>query len=413
MLVTEMESQFQILRSFSEVESIRDIWTRLQWHPNSDIDFYRIVCESMATVIRPHVLVLWREGVPISILVGRLEDDRLTVRVGYSTIPGPRTRSLVFIYGGLLGSPSPEECTLMVGKILSALRRGEADRVFFNHLPTNGSLYAALMTIPRFYPRDWISSVQVHRRLTLSGTIQEFKGRLSPKMRKNLRWYANRLDKEHNGEVRIGCFSKPSEFEAMMNSIESVAARTYQRGLGSGIGSSWEDRSRLQLKADRGVLLSFLLYVKDKPCAFWVGTHYGNTFHSEYMGFDPEYKKFSPGMYLLIKVIERFYSLEGDRKITAIDFGLGDAEYKRVIADEEWNDASPCIFAPTLKGMALNAYRIPLTNLDRFGRLLLSDHLENRVKRIWRDRMARRATSVALRRVHDAGSRDEDRGSSL
>jgi len=396
-----MESYVQILRGFSEIEAIRDVWTGMQWHPNSDIDFFRMVCESMPSLVRPHVLVVWRDGAPRSILVGRVENDRLTVRVGYSNISGPKTRSLVFVYGGLLGVPSQEECDLLVGKILSVLRRGEADRVFFNHLPTNLPLYEALTRIPRFYSRDCGSCLQVHRRLRLSSSVMEFRSRLSPRVRSNMRWKANRLVKEFDGEVRIDCFTKPSEVESMMGVIESVASHTYQRGLGSGIGSSREDRMRLQMKAERGMLLSFILYLKDKPCAFWTGTLYGSTFHSDYMGYDPEYRKVSPGTYLLIKVIEKFCSQESDRKVLAIDFGLGDAEYKRVICDEEWNDASPCIFAPTLRGAALNAYRIPLMNLDKFGRFLLSDHLESRVKRFWRDRVARRASSLAMRNEND------------
>jgi hypothetical protein len=398
-VMNQMESSVQILRSFSEIEAIRDVWTRMQWHPNADIDFYKMVSQSMTSVVRPHVLVLWRDGTPHAILAGRVENDRLSVRVGYTNIPGPKTRSLVFIYGGLLGSPSQTECALLVGKMLSTLRRGEAERVYFNHLPINSSLYEALTRIPRFYSRDYSSYIQVHRRLMLPANVAEFRGRLSPKVRSNLRWKANKLVKQHNGNVRIECLGKPSEVDAMIHAVESVAVNTYQRGLGVGFGNSREEKMRLQMKADRGWLRSFILYVEDIPCAFWSGTFYKETFHSEHMGYDSVYRQYSPGSYLLIKVIEELCSQGTAREVSAIDFGLGDAEYKRIVCDQEWKDACPCIFAPTLKGTALNAYRTPLIHLDKIGRFLLSDQLEQRVKRIWRERVARRVSFEAMRKT--------------
>jgi len=386
-----MESCVQVLRSFTEVEAIRDVWMRMQWHPNSDIDFYRMVGQSMPSVVRPHVLVLWRDGVPQAILAGRVEDDTLTVRAGRSSISGSRTRSLVFIYGGLLGSPTHGECTLLVGKILSTLRRGEADRVFFNHLPVNSILHEALTRIPRFYSRDYCSFIQVHRRLQLPASPAEFRGSLSPKVRSNLRWKANKLIKQHHGDVRIDCYAKPSEFELMIHAIETVAANTYQRGFGSGFGGTADDRMRLQMKSQKGWLRSFVLYVGDKPCAFWAGTLYGGTFHSDFVGYDSAFREYSVGSYLLVNVIEGLCAPGPEREVVAIDFGLGDAEYKRIVSDQEWKDASPCIFAPSLRGVALNAYRTPLMHLDKIGRFLLSDETKGRAKHLWRDGVASNA----------------------
>jgi len=388
-----MESGIQVLRSISEIEEMRGDWVRLQWHPNSDIDFYQVVLRSMPSVVRPHVLVLWRGGIPHAILVGRVENRRLTLKVGYSTIPGPKTRSLVFIYGGLLGTPSQEECKFLTEMIMVALRRGEADTVFFNHLRTDTLLYEALMKGPRFYSRDYCSSFQVHRFLTLHDSVAEFRSHISTGVRHNLRRQASKFEKHYGGNVRIDCLGKPGEIATMIRDVESIAEHTYQRGLGAGFEDSKEERQRLQLRAERGWLRSFILYVEDKPCAFWVGTLYKGTFHSDYMGFDPAFRQHSPGTYLLIKTLEGFCSQE-TRDARAVDFGLGDAQYKRIVSDQEWIDASPCIFAPNFKGIALNAYRTPLMHLDSMGHSLLNYHLQARLKRFWRDRVARHASSA-------------------
>jgi len=328
------------------------------------------------------------DAAPQVILAGRVEDDSLTARTGHVSMSGPRTRSLVFIYGGLLGNPTQGECSLLVGKMLSTLRRGEADRIFFNHLPVHSMLHEALTRIPRFYSRDYCSFIQIHRRLQLPSNLAEFRGRLSPKVRSNLRWKANKLIKQHLGDVRIDCFSKPSEFGPMIHAIESVAAGAYQRGPGTSFGSSADDRMRLQMKSDKGWLRSFVLFVGDRPCAFWSGTLYGGTFHSDFVGYDSAFREYSLGSYLLVKVIEGLCVPGPEREIVAIDFGIGDAEYKRIVSDQEWKDASPCIFAPSLKGVALNAYRTPLMHLEKIGRLLLNDGNERGTMRTMRDRVA-------------------------
>ena len=53
-----------------------------------------------------------------------------------------------------------------------------------------------------------------------------------------------------------------------------------------------------------GWLRAYLLYLGDRPCAFWIGMLYNGPFVSEYMSYDPEFRQFSPGMVLIMRVIE-------------------------------------------------------------------------------------------------------------
>ena len=385
-----MHSGVETLRSISEIEEIREFWMRMQWHPNSDIDFYQAVLKCLSSVVRPHVLVLWRDGVPQAILVGRLEDSRLNIHFGYSTIAGPANKTLVFVYGGVLGEPSSAECGLIMRTILGSLRAGEADRVFFNHLRTDCALYDAVLHVPQFFSRDYCTPGQMHRALTLPASFDDLRRSFTQRVRSNLRWEANRILKAHGGNVRIQCFARPEELEHMIQDCEKVAAQTYQRGLGAGFRDSPLDRALVQWKADKGWLRSYILYIQDQPRAFWSGTLYRGTLHSDHMAYDPAYRKYAPGKYLMMRTIEAFCEQKGQCEVEIIDFGLGDAEYKRMLCDRTWLDASPSVFAPNLRGIALNAYRTPLMQLDLIGRRLLSSSLEARVKRAWRNRVAGR-----------------------
>ena len=280
---------------------------------------------------------------------------------------------------------------MLVQEVVGSLRHGEADIAFFNHLRADSPLYAALGHLRGLLSRDYFPALQVHRSMTLPASVEEFWLRFSPKVRKNQRWQAKKLLNDHSGNVRIHCFREASELERMIQDVEQIAKKTYQRGLGVGFADSAVTRKRLYLNAEKGWLRTYVLYVQDRPCAFWSGTLYSREFHSDYMGYDPDYGKYSPGMYLIMKVIEGFCGASGEKEISGIDFGLGDAQYKEILGNLNWQDASFYLFAPTLRGAGLNAVRTPILLLDRIGRKLVERaNMLPKIKRLWRNRVAQR-----------------------
>ena len=98
----------------------------------------------------------------------------------------------------------------------------------------------------------------------------------------------------------------------------------------------------------------YVLYVNDKPCAYWWASLYDRTLYSEAMGFDTDYRRYSPGMYLLTKALEELCK-EG---VKAVDFGAGDFLYKRQFGNECWNETMVFyVFAPKLRTIYLNVLR--------------------------------------------------------
>jgi len=181
----------------------------------------------------------------------------------------------------------------------------------------------------------------------------------------------------------------------MIKDVESVARKTYQRGIGVGFVDTEEMRACLGLLARGGRLRAHLLYAAGEPRAFWVGTVHGHTFHSNFMGYDPGLSQYSPGMFLVMRVIEDLCSQEGQGRIREIDFGLGDAQYKRVLGDTQWGEASVYIYAPTLKGISLNALRTSGVLIDTILRAALERaRLFLTIKRLWRDHAVPRGCDV-------------------
>jgi hypothetical protein len=382
----------EIFRDNSELPQIRAIWESWHTHPNIDIDFYQTILRERSEILRPHVMLARREGCPQAMLVGRIERRHLAIKIGYLTLFQPNVRLLTLPFGGLLGRASDESCRALVREVINSLRRGEADLALFEPVPTESPLYHCVQTSPAWFCKDYLHTSQIHRSMAVPDSVESFYASLSPKVRKNLKWQAKKLLNDFSGEVRIACYCSPADLEVMIKDVESVAQKTYQRGLGVGFSNKSETRARLKLEAEMGWLRGYVLYLADKPCAFWLGTAYQRTFHSNFMGYDPAYANNSPGMFLVTKVLEGLCKQNGTGRPTQVDFGLGDAQYKKVLGTTSWEESGLYIFAPSLKGFTLNFLATSLGSLDRFARKLLDrTNLLGRIKNLWRKSARRTA----------------------
>jgi hypothetical protein len=351
----DSEAFVKVLRGIPELEEIREVWESWPGNRDSDIHSYLAYLRSNPGTSRPYVLEVCRAGKPDAILVGRIDRGRLVCRIGYVGV-SPRARIMYFVNGALRGNPSRENCELLVGGILKALSQGVADYAYLNFLRRESELFRLATAKPSLLCRDHVCVTQPHFAAALPATVEEFYRSLSPKVRKNQKSQAKKLVSHFGGAVRIQCFRKVEELDQMIQDVEQVARKSYQRGLGVGFVDSPRTREGLRLKAEKGWLRGYVLYLADRPGAFWLGDVNGTTFGSDYIGYDPEFSSRSPGMYLVMKVIEGF--CDGKRgDVTGVDFGQGYAQYKEVLSNQQWTECSVYIFAPRWKGISLNVLR--------------------------------------------------------
>jgi CelD/BcsL family acetyltransferase involved in cellulose biosynthesis len=96
-------------------------------------------------------------------------------------------------------------------------------------------------------------------------------------------------------------------------------------------------------------------------------------------------------MYLLQKLLE---DLCNEGSTDEVDFGFGDAQYKRDVCDHEKSQAAVLLFAPSAKGIALNSLRTPLIYATNTARsLLVKTGLQQKIKRAWRRRVTGTAST--------------------
>ncbi|MGD1154819.1 MAG: GNAT family N-acetyltransferase [Terriglobia bacterium] len=356
----------RVIRDFAEIENMRSTWESWQHHPSSDIDYYLSRFKLRPEFLRPHVIVVHRDGRPDALLVGRLDHLRLDLKLGYVHLLKPRVHVLNFVYSGLLGNQSPENCDIILGEILKSLRDRGADFAAFDNVRVPSPLYDLALSLPNFLMRDHFPEVNLHCRMTVPPSVEDIYRGLSAKARKNLKWQAKQLLKSEAFSAQIACFRGSEEVDRMIRDVEYVARKTYQRGLGVGFVDNPEMRERLALAARKGWLRTYVLYLRNQPSAFCVGTAYGGTYYTDFVGYDPQYAKYSPGTFLLMRMFEEFCS-DG---LQQVDFGYGVEGYKQRFGSCTWNEAKLRIYAPTARGLALKLL---------IGQMLLIDHLVRRI----------------------------------
>jgi len=390
-------------RDFREVIALRDDWQRLSLpsanprghravalDPSVDIDFHLAVVQSGSEMIRPHVIVLKRGGVAQSILVGRIEKRPLQVALGYKKLSSSSVRILTIIHGGMLGEDSEENASVLVDYVKECLRDHEADVAWFYGMELDSPFYRVVKNAGGWITRDHCPALMRRWRIRLPASYEELYRQRSANTRHNLKRYSKRLHDALGDQLTVRSFRNSSDVETILSDTEAIAAKTYQRGLGVGFLGTDATRQLMTLAASRGWLHAHILYAGSKPAAFWNGLLYQRTFFTWSTGYDPHLSDLRPGTFLLERMLEK---LCGEKAADEVDFGFGDAQYKRDWCDHEHFQVSQFLFAPTRQGISLNMFHSSLLGASNVVRKLLErTGAVPKLKKAWRRRVANRPT---------------------
>jgi hypothetical protein len=380
----------EVFRSLDEIESVHAFWSSSAGPRDSDINIISNEQRTSGDVLRPHVLGVYRDGSLETLLIGRVVRRRLPLHVGYLTVPSPVVETIAFPYGALRGDDSAQNCEILVGEVMQALKRGEADLALFEHVRVDSHLFRCGKRAVGFLLGDRFSPVRPHRRRELPASVDDLRASLSASERRRFRQIARKLATEFSSEVTLVTLGDRADLDRIVRDVGEVARKTWQHKLGQGGFNTGEAlKARLRTEAEMGALRVYLLYLGGNPAAFWVGASYQQTFYSDFTGYDPAYARYSVGTYLLSQILEDLCRIG----ITAIDFGFTDDEYKRRFGNVEWMETNLHLFPPTLFGVQLSGMRAATALISNASRAMLQHTgLTQRVKSAWR-KAARRNES--------------------
>lgn len=373
-------------RTLEEVQSLREDWERLQWNPNADYERFLMIHEVRDEVIRPHVVTVRGPKGIETIVVGRIEKEKLDLKIGYFKLKTFRVRRLTLLHGGAMGRIDPPTSRLVIQSILDELRKGEADLALFNRIPVESDLFKAAVELtpkrqlnrPLIYEKHW--------RLALPDTYEEYLRGMSKKNRNEIDRRNRRLLEDFPNQISFMRYAAPSEFATITKLVEEIEGHTYRRGLGVGFTNSPEWRNRISSELKRGLFLCHCLYVGDSPVAYALGTMQGRTCFGCGVGYHPDYRNYGVGHLLVHRFIEELCS---DPQINYYDKGIGDADYKQRMCTDAWDESSIRIYSPSLHSVFLNLMDGGVRTIHQFllRHFQQSGHL-TRIKSHWRKRLS-------------------------
>ena len=353
-------------KSLDEIEALRDIWREMQNNessakPNVDMDRFISVLKAGNNAARPHVILFKQGDRPTAMVIGRAEVHRLNLKLGYKALLRPRLKCLNVVYGGVLGQPQGELCSIIINELAGQLKSREFDAVYFNYLSTDTAFYRAVRETPGFFTRGHFPRVNEHWRMSVPDEIEQFFKARSRGHRGSLRRAVRKFERDYPGRSNFVKFTDESEVDDFIRLAAEISSKTYQNALGAGIVNDEQTRSRVRTAARHGWFDGNVLLAGGKPCAFQLGLHYNNVYYLVSIGYDPALSSHKIGTILFLKVLE---SLCEDTAIDTIDFYFGDAEYKKRYGTTHWPEASAYIFAPHMYPVSLNALRCSIAGVN-------------------------------------------------
>jgi CelD/BcsL family acetyltransferase involved in cellulose biosynthesis len=344
-------------RTIAEVEALRPVLERVGWQRLDPVpDYYLTVVRERAEVIRPHIFLAdgGRPGSPV--FVGRVEDLPLVTSFGYRPIYSPKVRAILLAHGGVVGADGAEGARVLVDHLREVLAAGEADVVVLPNVPIDSALHREVSAL-RFPVRQAGQVESRHWILQLPGSFDEFLSARTKKTRDNVKRDSKRLLRDHGDHLRLEIYDDAASAGILSRDAGAVAAKTYQQGLGVAFAASPLDRALTLLGLEQGWSRVYVLYTGDTPVAFWPGAVWKGTCFVGTPGYDPEFASYGVGTYLLMRVIESLCVEEG---VHTIDYGAGDADYKRRFGSDSWLEADHAIFAKRVRPLQVNVTRTAL-----------------------------------------------------
>jgi Acetyltransferase (GNAT) domain len=378
----------RVVRDAAGLASIREPWLRMQGDRiSSDPDFFLASAEADPTIVRPHVVVLERGGVAEAMLVGRVERLRLPSRLGYRTVYAPEVRSLTVVYGGILGDLEDFSFRTLLASVRSSLADREADLAIFRYLPVDSSFYQIASREPSPLLRQRGGEPETHWELDLPDRLDALLRSRSKATRQSATRTMRRLERTYGDRLEVRRYTSLEELDEFFRAVETIAPKTYQSGLGVGFRDTPSHRGRVRALMELGRYRGWVLTLDGNPLAFEHGALYRGRFRSGRPGYDPAYAHLSIGTYLFLRTLEE---LCVDRSARVVDHGTGDADYKRRFGTRSWQEANAVVYAPTLRGIRINAVRSAFeVGIGTAKRVVGEGELARSLKRQWRDRLSR------------------------
>jgi CelD/BcsL family acetyltransferase involved in cellulose biosynthesis len=378
--------EIEQLTNFEQIRRVREQWDRFQWYPEADADFVPIIMEHRPEVQGPCVLAARRDGEVEALLIGRVELSPVARLPGFKTTLQPRLKVLRVVYGGMLGDWNEGNLDRLLVALKESLARGDFRAVWFEMLNLQSPLWERSQALFPRMCRGCASAPNLHWTLRLPKSYGDFLKGLDSKTRKNQKRHVNLLENDFS-HLSVKRFDRVTDLDAIVNTSDRILSKTYQRGFGNA-WTSVEMVKRVSLWLGKGLFTAFFLYANGEARAYQHILRYRGRAFAIGTGCDPGFQRYAVGRYIQLKALE---DLCESQDASELDFGFGDAEYKRELCNQHCEEADLVLFGLNCSGLAANAMRTAtIKGLQLLKRALRSAGMFGRIKRAWRESLRKR-----------------------
>jgi CelD/BcsL family acetyltransferase involved in cellulose biosynthesis len=230
-----------------------------------------------------------------------------------------------------------------------------------------------------------------HYYVELDGaSFEDYLHRLPRQHRHEIQRKLRRYLQAGRGAIEFRGYSTPQEARTFFALARALSAKTYQdRLLGLGLPDTDTFRAELYEHAARGTMRGYLLFHRGQPIAFGYCAGMRDCLRFVFTGYDPAFAAWSPGIVL---VHEMLRSLAGEGCFRVLDFGSGEAQYKRLFATASRLCTTVFFFRPSPRHLIkVLAHRGCIAVSDGCTAAAERLGIKSRLKRLLRARAAGRA----------------------
>lgn len=248
----------------------------------------------------------------------------------------------------------------------------DAEAIYLHSLPTSSFCWSYLRSSP--WIRDhFLLHVAAGPRplhlLQLPSSFDDFVYSFPRKKRYNLARQVRMLRDHVGGDLRLQRVDTPAHIAMFAEAARSMLRQSDARmGLLPDIVADARKADELADAARRGLLRSYVLFAGDAACAVVLGYMWRHIFHYAEVAYHPRFSAFSPGTVLLYLMVGDLIAHQPPR---LVNFGIGDAGYKRTFGNVEMEDASVLLLRKGMANRLRRASHAQFLAVMRIGRRAL------------------------------------------
>jgi hypothetical protein len=333
--------EIRILRSKEEISTIKEFWHQMNIHANTDPTVAELILETRQNGLGLVVFAAFVNEKPGCLLICRIEKVRISTKFGLAYVRTLPVTCLYVLHKGLIGDT--RYAPVLIKKMMNSLGILSVHVVHFGMVDVDEELFRMAKRASPKFRLPVTNRREAHWKMQFPPSIESFYGRFSSKHRYNLRRLSRRMEKEYPNRLKTVFYNSEEKIGDMFSLVEKVAAETYHRKIGVGFVANEEQRSLLLARAKRQWMITVVLLLDDEPICFWIATIYKHVLYLHHTGYKDQYRNFNVGIMLLLSLFEK--AIEVDNHIYMVDFGYGDADYKRTFGTELHHEETVLVFS--------------------------------------------------------------------